>query len=164
MVCGPHLSRTPPRAVSLRDTARQGHTPSKEQIRNYRARVRNGASGGPPPGHGSQKALPCLSKAWNWGGGTSAPEQKHATPQSSINAVTEDNVLQRRRLARASLLYKPLPAATARTLSTAPAAGPCNGTLRARVGVPLVLATLARTRLTLRRLRASCVGRLARAK
>ena len=117
MVCGPHLSRTPPRAVSLRDTARQGHTPSKEQICNCRARVRNGASGGPPPGHGSQKALPCLSKAWNWGGGTSAPEQKHAAPQSSINAVTEDNVLQRRRLARASLLYKPLPAATARMLS-----------------------------------------------
>ncbi len=79
--------------------------------------MRNGASGGPPPGHGSQKALPCLSKAWNWGGGTSAPEQKHAAPQSSINAVTEDNVLQRRRLARASLLYKPLPAATARMLS-----------------------------------------------
>ncbi len=78
--------------------------------------MRNGASGGPPPGHGSQKALPCLSKAWNWGGGTSAPEQKHAAPQSSINAVTEDNVLQRRRLARASLLYKPLPAATARML------------------------------------------------
>ena len=72
---------------------------------------------GPPARAWEPKALPCLSKAWNWGGGTSAPEQKHAAPQSSINAVTEDNVLQRRRLARASLLYKPLPAATARMLS-----------------------------------------------
>ena len=33
MVCGTYISRTPPRAVSLRDTARQGHTPSKEQTR-----------------------------------------------------------------------------------------------------------------------------------
>ena len=66
----------------------------------------------PRPDMGAH-ALPCLLKNWDWGGGSRTSEQMHATRKISINAVMEDHVLQRRRHARASLLYKPLPTATA---------------------------------------------------